>query len=200
MPDHSGAKAKAIDWEAIEREYRAGQLSVAEIGRQQRVSHTAINKRAKKDGWTRSLAAKVKEAVSTALVSDGVSAANARETVEAAAARVVEVVRQHRKDISTGRTMVAMLLDELRETTADRHEIEEAIETETANDSSGKRRAQMLAAVSLPSRSSVVQSLSLAMKNLLGLERQAFNIEGGADDGSSAPISKVTRIELVAPE
>ena len=40
----------AIDWEKIEREYRAGQLSVVEIGRQHGISHTAINKRAKRDG------------------------------------------------------------------------------------------------------------------------------------------------------
>jgi DNA-binding Lrp family transcriptional regulator len=38
----------SVDWEAIEREYRAGQLSVREIARQQGLSHTAINKRAKR--------------------------------------------------------------------------------------------------------------------------------------------------------
>jgi len=53
-----------IDWEAIEREFRAGQLSVVEIGRQHGLSHTAINKRAKRDGWTRNLADKVRKAVS----------------------------------------------------------------------------------------------------------------------------------------
>jgi predicted DNA-binding protein YlxM (UPF0122 family) len=44
------------DWEAIEREYRAGQLSVREIARQYAVSEGAIRKRAKAEGWERALA------------------------------------------------------------------------------------------------------------------------------------------------
>jgi hypothetical protein len=47
---------KSVDWKAIEREYRAGQLTVVGIGCQHGLSHTAINKRAKRDGWTRNLA------------------------------------------------------------------------------------------------------------------------------------------------
>lgn len=196
--------AKVTDWEAIEREYRAGQLSVSEIGRQHGVSHTAINKKAKAQGWTRNLAAKVKAAVSTALVSDGVSAANARETVEAAAARVVDVVRSHRRDIATGRNIVQSLFEELIEATANRHDIEDAIHEDTrgGDDGSaaqGKRRAMMLRAVALPSRASTMQSLSAALKGLVALERQAFSIEGDAED-PDAPPTKVTRIELVGPQ
>lgn len=39
------------DWESIEFEWNAGQLSVSEIGRIFGVSHTAINKRAAKHNW-----------------------------------------------------------------------------------------------------------------------------------------------------
>lgn len=177
------AKPKT-DWEAIEREYRAGQLSVSEIGRQHGVSHTAINKKAKLQGWTKNLAAKVRQVVSDRLVSDEVSTANARETVEAAASRVVDVVRSHRKDISTGRLMVQALFEELAEATEKRDEIEEAIEDETAGSSPGnmKRRAAMLRAVALPSRASTMQSLAGAVKTLVQLERQAFNIDSQPDD------------------
>ena len=63
---------KLVDWEAIEREYRAGQLTVVEIGRQHGLSHTAINKRAKRDGWTRNLAGRVRKEVSARLVSEKV--------------------------------------------------------------------------------------------------------------------------------
>ena len=42
-----------IDWAGIERDYRAGVMSVREIAKWYGVSHTAINKRAKADGWTR---------------------------------------------------------------------------------------------------------------------------------------------------
>ncbi len=88
-----------IDWEAIEREYRAGQLSVRQIAKMFGVSDPAILKRAKRDGWTRDLAAKVREAVRTKLVSAEVSASNARDIVEAASDRGFAVVTSHRKDI-----------------------------------------------------------------------------------------------------
>ncbi|WP_448206480.1 hypothetical protein [Azospirillum sp. sgz302134] len=176
------AERKPTDWEAIEREYRAGQLSVSEIGRQYGVSHTAINKKAKSQGWTRNLAERVREEVSARLVSDGVSAANARETVELAAARGVEIVRSHRQDIASGRKMVSLLMKELETATVHIDDIEEVIEEETADDSNGKRRAMMQMAVALPSRAKTIASLSMAMKNLIGLERQAFNLSDGPDD------------------
>ena len=184
------AKRSPVDWEAIEREYRAGQLSVSEVGRQYGVSHTAINKKAKAQGWSRNLAAKVKEAVSAKLVSDGVSTASARETIEAAATRVVEVVRSHRNDIASGRAIAQTLFAELTEGSnpENRETIEVEIEDETKGDANGKRRAMMLRAVALPSRASVLLALSSAMKNFIQLERQAFNIEGspGDDDSSDA--------------
>jgi hypothetical protein len=87
------APRKSIDWESIEREYRAGRLTVAEIGRQHGLSHTAINKRAKRDGWTRNLADAVRMEVS----SETECAA-----IEPAAAGGVEVQRerqgQHRQN------------------------------------------------------------------------------------------------------
>lgn len=179
---------KPTDWEAIEREYRAGQLSVSEIGRQQGVSHTAINKRAKAQGWTRNLAAKVREAVSAKLVSDGVSATNARETIEASASRVVELVRSHRADISKGRSIAQTLFDELVEGSdpENREAIEEEIEDATRGEgaAAAKRRAMMLRAVALPSRASTLLSLASAVKTLVGLERQAF---GMGDEAPDAP-------------
>jgi hypothetical protein len=45
--------SKTIDWERIEADYRAGLLSVREIAASQGVSHVAIAKRAKRDGWKR---------------------------------------------------------------------------------------------------------------------------------------------------
>jgi ParB-like chromosome segregation protein Spo0J len=52
--------AKDIDWDAVEREYRAGIKTHREIAVQFNVSHTAIQKKAEKFGWTRNLTAKIK--------------------------------------------------------------------------------------------------------------------------------------------
>lgn len=189
-------KQKA-DWEAIEREYRAGQLSVSEVGRQHRISHTAINKRAKRDGWTRNLAARVREEVSARLVADGVSSANARETVEAAAVRVVELVRSHRADISRARSVAGRMIDELDMATAYRDEIAEEIEalcsvddtdSDAAKARAEKRKAAMHRAVGLPSRAASMQSLAGALKTIVQLERQAFNVDADNDTGAGVPI------------
>lgn len=178
---------KVVDWDAIEREYRAGQLSVVEIGRQFGVSHTAINKRAKKNGWTRDLTEKVRKEVSARLVSEEVSNANTRETIELAATRGVQLVREHRSDIGGTRNAVTKMIEELHTTLSHTEEIEDDIIEETKDDKDGKRRARMLAAVALPSRANVASTLAAALKTLIPLERQAFNL----DDKKSPPDGSV---------
>lgn len=173
---------KQVDWEAIEREFRAGQLSVVEIGRQFGVSHTAINKRAKANGWQRDLADKVRRRVAAQLVSEvspEVSAARETETIEIAARRGVEVVRQHRSDIQEASRLVRALLSELDEGTTHNGDIVEAIGSE---DVSHQRRSAMLRAVALPSRAAVIKDLANSAKILIDLERRAFNLDEPQDD------------------
>ena len=173
---------KILDWEVIEREYRAGQLSVREIAETHGVSHPAILKRAKRDGWERNLSDAVREKVTTRLVTDGVTGKLARETVELAAERAVQVVREHRASIGRGQQLVGRLFHELEEATMQRADIEAAIKAETGADKTGERRSKMLLAIALPSHSAVLGSLSSALKTLIGLERQAFNLDEASDE------------------
>ena len=103
------------DWEAIEREYRAGQLSIREIGSQYGVSDTAIRKRAKAAGWTRDLASKVRNAVREKLVRDGSQPQRAddEKIIEGAAARGFEVITSHRKDLQQLHGLKRVLMDRL---------------------------------------------------------------------------------------
>lgn len=174
---------KQVDWEAVEREYRAGQLSVSEIGRQNGVSHTAINKRAKKEGWTRDLTKRVRQEVSARLVSDEVSAANAKQAVELAAERGVQVVREHRHAARRGRDLTIRLLAELEATTTYVGELDGMIADADAGDDD-KRRTALEKVISLPSRAGILKDLSLAARTWVQLERQAFNLDedkGGGD-------------------
>lgn len=55
------SERKATDWGAIERDYRAGILSLREIAAKDgNVTEGAIRKKAKGQGWTRDLSAKIK--------------------------------------------------------------------------------------------------------------------------------------------
>lgn len=194
--------AKTTDWEAIERQYRAGVVSVREIGREHGVSDTAIRKRATAENWERDLTGKVKERTRVKLVRSSSShdgsheqrAQTDAEIIEEASETQVTVVKTHRRDIAIGRRIVSTLFGELMEATEQRHEIAEAVEEATAKDKDGKRRAMMHRAVALPSRAATAQSLANAMKTLVTLERQAFNIETDASD-EEVPVSVRVQIE-----
>ena len=56
------------DWERIELDYRAGVKTLRQIAEEHGLSHVAINKRAKRDGWDRAKALRQQEPVR--LVSD----------------------------------------------------------------------------------------------------------------------------------
>lgn len=189
-----------VDWEAIEREYRGGQLSEAEIARQNGISPQAIRKRAKKIGWSRDLTERVRSEIAARLVTEGLQGPRAAVTIDQMADRGVSLVVSHRTDIRENRSAVTKLINELHSTIEHIDDIEDAIEDETAGDKDGKRRARMLAAVALPSRAAIANSLAVALKTLIPLERQAFNLDekgGMPNDGPGVEVGDGFRITFV---
>ena len=168
-----------VDWEAVEREYRAGQLSNRMIAEKHGISDTAIRKRAKAQGWSKDLSDKVRQEVRSQLVRAEVRTPSVsdREVIEVAAATGAQVVRTHRKDIRTAADIVGLLMGQLLDAASNREELAEAIEEETANDETGHRRAKLYRAISLQSHAAIVRDLSTAAKNLVQLERQAYNLD-----------------------
>ena len=59
-----------IDWEGVERQYRIGQISVAHLAVKFGVERASINRRAKREGWTRDLTDQVRAATKAALIAD----------------------------------------------------------------------------------------------------------------------------------
>lgn len=191
---------RVIDWEAVERAYRAGVLSLREIGKIHDVSEGMIRKKAKAGGWERDLSGKVAEKVRNDLVRNSVRTANPqteREIVEEAAATVVQVVRSHRTAIGKGKEAAELLMSQLLSIAGRRDEFEEAIDLETAEDEGGKRRAMLMKAVSLATHSSVLVNIANAQKTWIGLDRQSFNLADGATgEDPTAP----ERTDLTAEE
>jgi Arc/MetJ family transcription regulator len=192
---------RVIDWEAVERAYRAGVLSLREIGKIHDVSEGMIRKKAKAGGWERDLSGKVAEKVRNDLVRNPVRTANPqteREIVEEAAATVVQVVRSHRSAITKGKDIVDTLMHQLLGAAGRREELEEIIEEETASDMSTQRRSMLMKAVSLSTHSTVAVNLANAAKTWIGLERQSFNLADGAsweDPTAPAESSNLTAEE-----
>ena len=139
MKAEGAKKPAAPDWERIESLYRAGVLSVREIGSDQGVSHTAIQKRAKAHGWERNLGAKIKakadslvakREVATQVATETASSkvATERTIVEANAEVIAGVRLAHRSDIRRARTLTMGLLAELEAQSVDRQLFEQLAE------------------------------------------------------------------------
>lgn len=107
--------AKQPDWEAIERAYRAGSLSVRAIGDAQGVNHATILKRAKKEGWARDLTEQVraatKQKVTKAVTTDGNHAplVTDADIIEEASDQAAAVVLAHRTGLAQWRTIANKL-------------------------------------------------------------------------------------------
>mgnify|MGYP001615101115 CR=1 FL=1 len=181
---------RKIDWEAVEREYRAGVLSIREVGRIHGVSDKAIRNKSKELGWERDLTAKVNEKVRNELVRNESAPADLKQTereiIEVAAATVVQVVRGHRGRIKQGSDLVELLTKQLTDVAGKRDEFERGIEIECADDKSQERMARLMRAVSLEKHAAIAVNLANATKVWVGLERQAFSITDVADDKSPA--------------
>ena len=167
QPQNECAKGarRAIDWEGVEREYRANQLSLRDIGQRFGISHTSILKRASRLQWTRDLAGQVRQRVAERLVMpESLAPEQLKRAVEDAADRAVDVIKGHRQQIATARSIVDAIFVELSD--------KEAPPTLTV-------------------RAAVIGSLSSAMKNLITLERQAFNMDA-AEPEKPAPTEGLT--------
>lgn len=188
---------KQPDWEAIERAYRAGVLSVREIAAAHEVSHTAINKRAKREGWDRDLKAKIKAKadalVSKREVSTEVSSKQAeteREIIELNAEVIANIRMAHRGDISRSRRLTNKLLDELESLTDEQGTIKELIDQLKDGDhEDGEAMADVLALAkkmsALPARTKTMKELAETLKTLVALERQAYDLDvkqGGSEE------------------
>lgn len=202
----SGNAVKAApDWERIEQDFRAGLLSLREIAAQHGggLSHVAITKRAKRDGWTRDLSAKIRakadELVNRAEVNSAVNTAkavNEKAIVDANAEVIARIRRTHRADIARARKQAMKLLDEL-EHTGEHIDLIEQLERLVALDQLGpdspksafEKRAQLLHKVlELPTRTGVMKALAETMTKLIALEREAYSLETARDqsEGVSA--------------
>lgn len=193
---------QAIDWEKIEDDYRAGVLSVRQIAANHGISHPAIIKHAKTNGWDRDLGAKIRaraEAlVTTREVTSGVTAASEpravtdKAIIEANAELIAQIRLGHRKDIARARAQAMGMLDELEATGAlaqgEREKLVTALIAGTLDNGEGKdaartRLIELDKLLQLPTRAGVMKALADTMVKLIGLEREAYSLESAKKPG-----------------
>lgn len=176
---------KVVDWERIELDYRAGLLTLREMGARHGVAESAIRKRAKRDSWVRDLSAKIK-----AKADDLVRKQEVRKQVrteervselreiEIGAEAIARIKLAHRTDIARSRALAMKLLEELEIQTDNLDLMKQLGELMHAPDENGKDRLNDLyrKAIELGSRTGVMKALGDTLKTLVGLERDAYGI------------------------
>ncbi|MBT0353100.1 hypothetical protein ISO70_10600 [Morganella morganii subsp. morganii] len=190
--------AKRPDWEAIESAYRAGVMSLREIASQHDISEGAIRKRAKRDDWSRDLNAKIKARSDDMVRKQEVrrqvrseTALSERVLIEATAEVITNVRMEHRGDIRRARELANVLFDELSAECADVAALEKLGEMMIEPDDNGRDKLNELyrAVISLPERVKSAKALSETLKNLIGLERQAYGLDDMQPNKTASQLS-----------
>lgn len=104
--------AKQPDWEAIERAYRAGALSLRGIADKYDTNEGTIRSRAKKNGWLRDLTAQVRTATKEKLSRNTSRTDFTREDeqiIDEASDEAASIVLAHRADLGQWRDISSKL-------------------------------------------------------------------------------------------
>lgn len=200
-PASKAANRVTADWERIELDYRAGVKTLRQIADKHGITHGAINKRAKRDGWERDLATKIQAKadalVSKAAVSKPVSTETRiaeRDVIEANATAIADVRLAHRRDIQRTRGITMRLLEELEYQTGAENVflLEQLGELLRDPDDRGQDKLNDLyqKIISLPGRAKTMKDLGESLRVLVALERQAF----GLDDKDNSPTDALTSL------
>lgn len=182
-----------IEWDLIERDWRAGVKTQAQMSTQYGVSRAAMNKHFKKRGITRDLDGKVRAAAATLVAQRAVlpagavelgSAISDRDIIEANAEMQSKIILQHRTDIQRTRALSMRLLDELEGQSDNLDLIEQLADVLRDPEEKGiQRRLEMLERLtSLSSRAGTMKSLADTLRTLVAMERQAFGLDDKKDD------------------
>ncbi|MCO6539860.1 MAG: hypothetical protein J6569_06975 [Gilliamella sp.] len=173
-------------------------MSIREIASKNGITDGAIRKRAKKENWSRDLSEKIKnksdELVRTKEVRTKVRTENSlseRVLIEANAEVIANIRMEHRGDIRKARNITNALFEELGAECADIEAFKKLGELLANPDQNGRDKLNevYMSVISMPERVKSMKALSETLKNLITLERQAYNIDDIPKDNSINQLS-----------
>jgi len=191
------APRKDIDWESVERHFRAGILTLRQIADDHGTSHQTVSARAKKEGWEQDLTARIKAKADAMLtkaeLTSELTAAEVvsnKQIIDSGAQAIVNIVVGHRVTIRRNRSLSEKLMSELEAQCDSQDELEQLSEILACSDDSATEKLAALCrkVVSLPSRVDSAKKLADTVRILVGLEREAFGMDKEAP--AEQPLSK----------
>lgn len=198
------AERKQVDWESVERDYSAGLLSLREIAAKYGVDESGIRYKAKRNGWTRDLSKKIEQRTEDKLRKDllrselrSENTISEKEVIEANAQVIVNIKLAHRGDIRKSKRIVNALFDELELTTDNRELFEQLGELLRQESESGQDKLNDIykKCISMPQRIDGVKKLTDALKTMIGLEREAYDITAAPTATDNAMSSFVKSLQ-----
>jgi hypothetical protein len=199
-------KRRKVDWEAVERDYRASQLTLRELGEKHGADPAAISRMAKKHGWSRDLMPAVRKATELGLIKATVERINGEvnkevkdsqqqivDSVLIAAEVNTQVILGHRKGLNRLNRIKEALLDQIEQAAQLMPELAEVIEMVRQPDDNGVDKANDALRKAM-SRSSLVDDLKKLAEideRVRKGEREAFNIGGTTDDEQNRKTKRV---------
>lgn len=198
-PPAPGGKApstKVVDWERIELDYRAGIKTLRELSSEYGPSPATILKRAKRNDWTRDLAAKIQakadSLVNRELVNSTVNketGVSERQMVDVIGAVVKEVKLSQHSSIRRNGNIVNRLMDEMElqagpENAALLADLGEMLRNPDEN-GQDKLNDLYRRIISLPERAKTAKTLAETLRITIDMERQAFGMDAKGADGAA---------------
>lgn len=198
---------KTIDWDLIEKDWRAGVKTKKQMSVEYEVSRAAMDKHFEKRGISRNLIVKIR-AEAEAIVSKsvvkraapsapgddpGLAPATEREIVDANAAMQSDIILAHRTNIQRAHRLSMSLLAELEFQTDNEGMLQELAEQMYEPPQRGpNRRLELLEKViSLASRAGTMKTLADSLRGLIAMERQAFGLDKKEGDESGTGVEDV---------
>ena len=203
-------KRAKIDWEAVERDYRIGQLTVRQIQEKHSVSNGGMMAKAKKEGWTRDLSDAVRIATKAKVrqkiveqVKEQVEQSGAESRAKAERATFSDVdlaatanallMGKHQARAGRLSSLLEKLTGEMEEVTADPQSLESIALALEENDPKSAEAVNRLR--TLTSRFNNLKTAGEILGKLVPIERQAYGI-GEDSNGSGGSIeSLISEIE-----
>lgn len=203
--DTTKLRAAAVDWLIVEKDYRAGIKNLRQIGTENGVTEGAIRKRAKRDGWTRDLGARIqakaedlvrKEEVRKVGTQTNLDVPTERQVVEANAHAVAHVDLTNRKDVLRGMDVSRQHIEELAAlndpTFRDRlvwlGEVmdESGVDDETGKLVKDKANELYRYIIDMPGRVKMAKEVAAAVGVYVPMMRKIYKLDAEAKDGASS--------------